>query len=144
MGYRGDVGLSSVRGAPRYLRSDNAAEFVSVTLLKWDVEHRFVSALIDPCKQRKNGTTESFNGKFRGEGLAMEWFQNHLEAKVVIDNWRQNYNTVRAHLSLQYETPETFARKQSKALLICSNLSYSKWVGSKKLVRSPPQSANMH
>ena len=30
--------LISVRGAPRYLRSDNGPEFVSVALLKWVTE----------------------------------------------------------------------------------------------------------
>jgi putative transposase len=42
--------LISVRGAPRYLRSDNGPEFVSVALLKWVVEQGIESALIDPGK----------------------------------------------------------------------------------------------
>ena len=109
--------LISVRGAPRYLRSDNGPEFVSVALLKWVVEQRIESVLIDPGKPWQNGTTESFNGKFRDECLAMEWFRNRIEAKVVIEDWRQHYNTVRPHSSLQYETPEAFGRKQSKGLL---------------------------
>ena len=86
--------LISVRGAPRYLRSDNGPEFVSVALLKWIVEQGIESALIDPGKPWQNGTTESFNGKFRDECLAMEWFRNRIEAKVVIEDWRQHYNTV--------------------------------------------------
>jgi putative transposase len=109
--------LISVRGAPRYLRSDNGPEFVSVALLKWVVEQRIESVLIDPGKPWQNGTTESFNGKFRDECLAMEWFRNRIEAKVVIEDWRQHYNTVRPHSSLKYETPEAFSRKQSKGLL---------------------------
>ncbi len=109
--------LISVRGAPRYLRSDNGPEFVSVALLKWVVEQRIESVLIDPGKPWQNGTTESFNGKLRDECLAMEWFRNRIEAKVVIEDWRQHYNTVRPHSSLQYETPEAFGRKQSKSLL---------------------------
>ena len=109
--------LISVRGAPRYLRSDNGPEFVSVALLKWVVDQRIESVLIDPGKPWQNGTTESFNGKFRDECLAMEWFRNRIEAKVVIEDWRQHYNTVRPHSSLQYETPEAFGKKQSKALL---------------------------
>ena len=43
-------------------------------------------ALIDPGKPWQNETTESFNGKFRDEYLAMEWFRNRLEAKVVIED----------------------------------------------------------
>ncbi|GAC1434001.1 MAG: hypothetical protein NVSMB6_31420 [Burkholderiaceae bacterium] len=96
---------------------DDGPEFVSVALLKWVVDQRIESVLIDPGKPWQNGTTESFNGKFRDECLAMEWFRNRIEAKVVIEDWRQHYNTVRPHSSLQYETPEAFGRKQSMGLL---------------------------
>ena len=109
--------LISVRGAPRYLRSDNGPEFVCVALLKWVGDQHIESVLIDPGKPWQNGTTESFNGKFRDECLAMEWFRNRIEAKVVIEDWRVHYNSVRPHSSLQYETPEAFGRKQSKGLL---------------------------
>jgi putative transposase len=47
----------------------------------------------------------------------MEWFRNRLEARVAIEDWRQHYNTVRPHSSLNYETPESFSRKKSTALL---------------------------
>jgi putative transposase len=109
--------LISVRGAPRYLRSDNGPEFVSAALLKWVTEQGMECALIDPGKPWQNGTTESFNGKFRDECLAMEWFRNRIEAKIVIEDWRRHYNTVRPHSSLHYETPEAFSRKQSTSLL---------------------------
>jgi putative transposase len=108
--------LISVRGAPRHLRSDNGPEFVSVALLKWVSEQGMECALIDPGKPWQNGTTESFNGKFRDECLAMEWFRNRLEAKDVIEDWRQHYNQVRPHSSLHYETPEAFARKTATVL----------------------------
>jgi putative transposase len=109
--------LISIRGAPRYLRSDNGPEFVSVALLKWVTEQGIECALIDPGKPWQNGTTESFNGKFRDECLAAEWFRNRLEARVVIEDWRQHYNQVRPHSSLNYETPEAFSKKASKSLL---------------------------
>jgi transposase InsO family protein len=63
--------LITVRGAPRYLCSDNGPEFASVVLLKWIVDWRIESALIDPGKPWQNGTTERFNGKFRDECLVM-------------------------------------------------------------------------
>jgi putative transposase len=105
--------LISMRGAPRYLRSDNGPEFVSVALLKWVTGQGMECALIDPGKPWQNGTTESFNGKFRDECLAMEWFRNRLEAKVVIEDWRQHYNRVRPHSSLGYQTPEAFSKTAS-------------------------------
>jgi putative transposase len=109
--------LISVRGAPRYLQSNNGPEFVSVALLKWIIEQGIESALIGPGKPWQNGTTESFNGKFRDECLAMEWFRNRIEAKMVIEDWRQHYNKVRPHSSLNYATPEAFIRTGMKDLL---------------------------
>jgi transposase InsO family protein len=43
--------------------------------------------------------------------LAMEWFRNRIEAKIVIDDWRTHYNEVRPHSSLNYETPLAFRRR---------------------------------
>ncbi|MDC6167865.1 integrase core domain-containing protein, partial [Paucibacter sp. XJ19-41] len=42
------------------------------------------------------------NGKFRDECLSIEWFRSRREAAVVIETWRQHYNEVRPHSSLQY------------------------------------------
>ena len=103
--------LISIHGAPRYVRSDNGPEFVSTALLKWVVSEQIASALIDPGKPWQNGTNESFNGKFRDECLAMEWFRNRIEAKIVIDDWRRHYNEVRPHSSLNYDTPLAFRQR---------------------------------
>jgi putative transposase len=100
--------LISVHGAPRYLRSDNGPEFVSLALLKWAKDEQLESVLSDPGKPWQNGTNESFNGKFRDECLAMEWFRNRLEAKVIIQDWRRHYNEIRPHSSLNYRTPAEF------------------------------------
>jgi putative transposase len=103
--------LVSERGAPLYLRSDNGPEFVSRALLKWIVDQGIATALIDPGKPWQNGSTESFNGKFRDECLSLEWFRSRAEAKVLIEAWRQHFNTVRPHSSLGYLTPAAFAAK---------------------------------
>ena len=100
--------LISIHGAPAYMRSDNGPEFVSSALLKWIAQEQIGSILIEPGKPWQNGTNESFNGKFRDECLAMEWFRNRLEAKVVIEEWRNHYNEVRPHSSLGYQTPVEF------------------------------------
>jgi len=106
--------LVSLRGAPRYLRSDNGSEFVSRKILRWIEEEKIETALIDPGKPWQNGANESFNGKFRDECLGMQWFQNRTEARVVIEAWRREYNTVRPHSSLGDLTPAEFAeRRQS-------------------------------
>jgi putative transposase len=102
--------LISERGEPAVLRSDNGPEFVSKALLRWAVTNRLETALIEPGKPWQNGTNESFNGKFRDECLAMEWFRSRNEAKVVIEEWRHHYNEVRPHSSLGQQTPGAFSR----------------------------------
>jgi len=101
--------LVSERGVPAFLRSDNGPEFVSRALLKWITEQGISTALIDPGKPWQNGVGESFNGKFRDECLSVEWFRSRAEAKVVIETWRQHFNEVRPHSSLDYQTPAAFA-----------------------------------
>jgi putative transposase len=105
--------LLSVRGAPRYLRSDNGPEFVSTALLRWARDEGIDMAIIEPGKPWQNGCTESFNGKFRDECLSLEWFRSRAEAKVVIEIWRKHYNEVRPHSSLGYLTPNEFKVGQS-------------------------------
>ena len=105
--------LVSVRGAPTYLRSDNGPEFVSRAILQWLQQAEIETAAIDPGKPWQNGMNESFNGKFRDECLGMQWFKNRIDAKVVIEDWRQMYNGVRPHSSLQNLTPTEYARRIS-------------------------------
>lgn len=102
--------LMSVHGAPAYLRSDSGPEFVSHAILQWLTDARVETAFIDPGKPWQNGTNESFNGKFRDECLSVEWFRSRREAQVIIEAWRQHYNTVRPHSSLGYLTPHQFKR----------------------------------
>jgi putative transposase len=100
--------LMSTHGIPCYLRSDNGPEFVSGALLEWATKSGIDIAFIEPGKPWQNGLNESFNGKFRDECLSAEWFRNRLEAKVVIEDWRQHYNAIRPHSSLNYCTPIEF------------------------------------
>ncbi|UXH80104.1 IS3 family transposase [Roseateles amylovorans] len=100
--------LVSVHGAPLFMRSDNGPEFVSMAILEWIAGAGIATVLNDPGKPWQNGTDESFNGKFRDECLSVEWFRSRREAKVVIESWRQHYNEVRPHSSLQYLTPTEF------------------------------------
>jgi putative transposase len=94
----------------RYLRSDSGPEFVSRAVLRWLNGANIDTAVIDPGTPRQNGSNESFNGKFQDECLAMEWFRNRIEAKVMIENWCHEYNIVRPHSSLGYQTPLEFKK----------------------------------
>jgi putative transposase len=106
--------LISERRAPLGLRSDNSQEFVSKSLLKWAAWESLDLALIEPGKPWQNGLNESFNDKFRDECLSMEWFRCRAEARVVIEEWRWHYNSVRPHSSLNNMTPEHFCRQYGK------------------------------
>lgn len=105
--------LVSVHGSPRHLRSDNGPEFVSRAVLKWLTQANIDTAHIDPGKPWQNGSNESFNGKFRDECLSMEWFRNRIDAKIVIEQFRRQYNEVRPHSSLGQLTPAEFKQKLS-------------------------------
>jgi putative transposase len=103
--------LVSVHGAPRYLRSDNGPEFVARAILRWLQTAQIETAFIDPGKPWQNGADESFNGKFRDQHLSLQWFRNRVDAKVSIEQWRQHYNEVRPHSSLEFLTPAEFKAK---------------------------------
>ncbi len=53
----------------------------------------------------ENGYVESFNGKLRDELLNGEVFYTLTEPKVLIEQWRKEYNQVRPHSSLGYQPP---------------------------------------
>ncbi len=60
---------------------------------------------IEPGSPWENGYVESFNGKLRDELLDREIFYTLTEANVLIERWRQEYNTIRPHSSLGYRPP---------------------------------------
>jgi putative transposase len=66
------------------------------------------SLLIEPGKRWQKGTNKSFDGKFRDEHLAMNWFYSRTHSKVIIETWRKHYNAVRPHPSSDHKTPLEF------------------------------------
>ena len=63
------------------------------------------TAFIEPGSPWENGYCESFNSKLRDELLNGEVFYSLAEARIVIESWRQHYNTRRPHSSLGYKPP---------------------------------------
>ena len=57
---------------------------------------------IEPGSPWENGYIESFNGKLRDELLNLEIFDTLLEAKILIERWRREYNQIRptVHLAI--------------------------------------------
>ena len=56
---------------------------------------------------------ESFGGRLRDELLAVEAFSSLLEARVLVEDWRIEYNTVRPHSALGYLTPTDYAKART-------------------------------
>jgi transposase InsO family protein len=65
---------------------------------------------IEPGSPWENGYVESFIGKLRDELLDREIFTTLAEAKILIEEWRKEYNQVRPHSSLGYQLPAPEAR----------------------------------
>lgn len=93
------------RGTPEFIRSDNGPEFIAKELKKWIIKLGVQPLYIEPGSPWENGYIESFNGKLRDELLNGEIFYTLLEAKVIIEKWRRDYNTIRPHSSLGYRPP---------------------------------------
>lgn len=115
--------LFSKRGAPMYLRSDNGPEFIEKSLKRWLAQNGTDTIHIEPGKPWQNGFIESFNSKVRDEFLNMEVFYTLAEAQVKTEIWRQEYNRIRPHSSLGYQTPEEclqsfFAGLNSPAIVV--------------------------
>jgi len=92
-------------GPPEYIRSDNGPEFTAKAVRSWLGRIGVRTLFIEPGSPWENGYNESFNGKLRDELLNREIFYTLQEAQVVIEQWRQEYNTVRPHSSLGYRPP---------------------------------------
>jgi len=101
--------LFMVRGIPCNIRSDNGPEFVANALKNWLGQSSVETLYIEPGCPWQNGYIESFNGKLRDEVLDRELFHSIKEAKVLVQNWRLEYNNHRPHSSLDDKTPAAFA-----------------------------------
>lgn len=102
--------LFLTKGIPKHIRSDNGPEFVAKKLVKWLDQLEVGPLFIEPGSPWENGYCESFNGKMRYEFLNGEIFYSLFEAQVLIEKWKQHYNTVRPHSSLggRSPAPQTF------------------------------------
>jgi transposase InsO family protein len=96
-------------GAPAHIRSDNGPEFIAYAIQDWLEQKQIKAIYIQPGSPWENGHIESFHDKFRDELLNREIFGSLLEAKIVIGQWREEYNAERPHSSLGNKTPEEFA-----------------------------------
>jgi putative transposase len=97
------------RGLPETIQVDNGPEFISRVVDQWAYANGVALHFIDPGKPVQNAFIESFNGKFRDECLSQSWYTSLDDARQIIEAWRMDYNTVRPHSSLGYQTPAEYA-----------------------------------
>ena len=97
--------LFMLRSIPEHIRSDNGPEFTAREVRKWLADIGVKTLFIEPGSPWENGYIESFNGKLRDELLNREVFSTLTEARVLIEEWRREYNNVRPHSSLRYRPP---------------------------------------
>ena len=103
--------LIELRGKPKKVICDNGTEFTSKAMFFWSKETRIELGFIQPGKPTQNAFVESLNGKFRNECLNQHWFRTLDEARYEIDLWREHYNNVRPHSSLNYLPPVEYAKR---------------------------------
>ena len=102
--------LVAERGsAPTFLRCDNGPEMTANALRDWCRFSKAGSAYIEPGSPWQNPFVESFGGRVRDELLSVELFSCLAEARVLIEDWRVDYNHHRPHSALGMMTPHQFA-----------------------------------
>jgi putative transposase len=93
------------RGIPEHIRSDNGPEFTAKEVRKWLSRLGVKTLFIEPGSPWENGYIETFNGKMRAELLDREIFTTLEEAKVLIEQWRKEYNHVHPRSAKKYRPP---------------------------------------
>jgi putative transposase len=103
--------ISQTGRRPANLRMDNGPELTAAAMRDWCRFGGTDTAFIEPGSPWQNGRCESFNGRFRDELLTTECFDTLLEAQVLAEDWRIEYNTYRPHGSLGGLTPAAYYQK---------------------------------
>ena len=94
---------------PELVRMDNGPEMTANALRDWCREGGSGRSFIEPGSPWQNPFVESFGSRVRDEVLSVEAFDSLLEARTVIEDWRENYNQKRPHSSLGWTAPAVYA-----------------------------------
>lgn len=105
--------LVGQRGAPKYLFTDNGAEFSGHLVDLWAYHHQVRLDFSRPGKPTDNAYIETFNGSLRDECLNLHWFEMLAEARQLIEAWRVEYNVSRPHMALGNILPVEYALQAS-------------------------------
>lgn len=87
------------------LKDNDGDGFTAKMVRSWLERLEIHTLFIEPGSPWENGYIESFRGKFRDELLNGETFETLKIAKVLVEDWRLEYNGRRPHSSLGYKPP---------------------------------------
>jgi putative transposase len=104
----------ALRGRPSLCVSDNGTELTSMAILRWSQERCIEWHYIAPGKPQQNAFIESFNGRLRDELLNETLFTTLPQARVMLAQWKHDYNTQRPHSGLGWLTPSEFANRNAR------------------------------
>ena len=102
--------LALERGAPAFVRFDHGPEFIAHAVADWGRFNRTDTVFIDPGSPWQNAWIESFNGRLRDEFLNGQLFDNLLEARILLEDWRIDYNLNRPHSAHDGLSPTEFVQ----------------------------------
>ena len=104
------------RGAPTRIRSDNGSEFICAVLTGWLPQTGTKGIPVAPASPWENGFIESFHSRLRDEFLNCEEFESVSDARSKATWWRREYNEIRPHSSLSYQTPKVFSAECDRGM----------------------------
>jgi transposase InsO family protein len=104
------------RGAPRRIRSDNGPEFICAALTEWLPRVGAQPIPVAPASPWENGFIESFHSRLRDEFLQCHEFESVADARARAACWRYEYNRIRPHSGLAYQTPKMFSDQCDRGL----------------------------
>lgn len=93
------------RGIPKAIRVDNGPEFISSALSEWCLKRGIKLVYIQPGKPMQNGYIERFNRSYREDVLDANLFESIHQARVLSDEFLEDYNMHRPHESLGNLSP---------------------------------------
>ena len=126
------------RGAPAFVRFDNGPEFIAHAVADWCRFNGVGSVFIDPGSPWQNAWIESFNGRLRDELLNAWRFDSLLEAKVLIEDWRIDYNMNRPHSPTVTSRPASSPKLGSTETNQCPHSDWTTYRGPLRLSSSWP------
>jgi len=89
-------------------------ELTSNAILAWTGQTGVDWHYIAPGKPVQNAFIESFNGRLRDEFLNETLFTSLAQARIALEEWRRDYNTVRPHSRIGWLTPAAYTEQFSR------------------------------